>query len=184
MINLLPDDYKKDLRSARMNVALLRYNMFVVIAVVALGLAWLAFSFSLNLTEGNAKAVSKKNQEDARQYDTAKKEWQDYKANLSFAKQILDTQVNYTQAVTRITELMPANTVLDNLNLSAQDFGNQIVLSAHAKTRDDALKIKESFERSDFFSNVFFQSITEANDGKGDYPIGVNISVKINKAKN
>ncbi len=184
MINLLPDEYKKDLRSARMNVALLRYNMFAIIAVVVLGVAWGMFSVSLNLTEGNAKAESKKNQDDARQYDTAKKEWEDYNKNLAFAKQILGDQVSYTQAIVRVTELMPKNTVLDNLNLSAQDFGNQVVLSAHAKTRDDALKIKESFEKSDFFSNVFFQSITETDGSKSDYPVGVNISVKINKVKN
>ena len=184
MINLLPDEYKKDLRSARMNVALLRYNLFVIIALVVLAIAWGAFSLSLGLTEGNAKAENKKNQEDARQYDTAKKEWEDYNKSLVFAKEILGSQVSYTQAVIRITELMPKNTVLDNINLSAQDFGNQIVLSAHAKTRDDALKIKESFEKSDFFSNVYFQSITESDTTKTDYPVGVNISVKINKVKN
>lgn len=181
MINLLPDAYKKDLRSARMNVALLRYNAFVVIAIAVLIVFWGMFSVMLTVAKNDATENNKKNIENARAFEKTQKEWTDYKSNLAFAKQIIDSQVSYTDAVTSITKLMPAGTVLDSLNLSSQDFGNQITFSAHAKSRDAALKIKESFEKSDFFSNVFFQNITEGDGSNKDYPVSVNISAKINK---
>lgn len=181
MINLLPDDYKKDLRAARMNVILLRYNFITIAGLAILLLSCAVFYFALS----NSKQIAQKNDTEstaeARAYDSTKKLASEYDQNLATAKKILANQVNYTDFVLGIAALMPKGTVLDGINLSANDFGNTTVLSARSKNYEAATQLKDNFEKSDLFDDVHFQSLTDAADpAAGNYPITISISVKIN----
>ncbi|MFZ1360603.1 MAG: PilN domain-containing protein [Candidatus Saccharimonadales bacterium] len=179
MINLLPDNNKKELHAARMNVVLLRYNILTVSAVVILLLIVGGFYAYLVTTKTQAEAANSANQEKVAEYNSTKQDAAEYRQNLATAKQILNNQVNYSSLVFRITELLPKGTVLDNVNLSAQDFGNQMTITAHAKDYAAVSQLKQNFEQSTVFDNVFFQNINTGSDGS--YPITVDISVKINK---
>lgn len=182
MINLLPDTNKKELRAARMNVILLRYNIFTVITVFLFLLALGGFYFFLTTTKAAAEESNSENQAKANSYSNTKKAADEYRANLATAKQILANKVNYTSVVLGITELLPKGVVLDNINLSAKDFGNQTVIAAHASNYDAVTQLKQNFQQSKVFSNVFFQTINDTGDSPDkNHPISVNISVKINK---
>lgn len=182
MINLLPDNNKKELRAARMNVVLLRYNVLTLITVVLFLLALGGFYAYLTSTKATAETSNIKNQAKANSYSDTKKAAEQYRTNLATAKQILANQVNYTSVVFSITELLPKGVVLDNVNLSAKDFGNQTVISAHAASFDAVSQLKQNFQQSKVFSNVFFQTINNAGDtADSGHPISVTISVKINK---
>lgn len=186
MINLLPEANKSEIRAARMNVLLLRYNIMTLIAVGVLLVAVGGFYAYLAATKASAEAANIENEQKASTYAETKKEASEYRANLATAKQILANQVNYSSVVFGITELLPKGVILDDISLAAQDFGNQTVISAHATNYDAVTNLKQSFEQSKLFENVFFQSITvEApQDGKSNkYPITVSISVKINKVE-
>lgn len=182
MINLLPDGNKKELRAARMNVVLLRYNVFTLVTVFIFLLALGGFYAYLTSTKATAEASNTENQAKANSYNDTKKAAEEYRANLATAKQILTNQVNYTSVIFGITELLPKGVVLDNVNLSAKDFGNQTVISAHAASFDSVAQLKQNFQQSKVFSNVFFQTINNAGDtGDDKHPISVTVSVKINK---
>jgi hypothetical protein len=75
---------------------------------------------------------------------------------------------------------MPVGTILDKLSLDSQAFGTPMVLTAQAKSYDNALQLKETFQSSPLFSDVHFVSIT-SNEGGGEYPFSVNLSVIIKK---
>lgn len=182
MINLLPDDYKKELRAARTNIVLLRYNIITLIAIAFIALASAVFYFILIENRRSAEEANTTNLARASSYQDTKKEADEYRSNLSTAKQILVNEVSYTDVIFNITKLLPNGVVLDNINLSAKDFGGQTMIAAHAKNYSAVTNLKQNFENSKLFSNVYFQTINNSTDSASrDYPISVNVSVKINK---
>lgn len=185
MINLLPDEYKKEIRAARMNVILLRYNFITLAGLAILMLTCAAFYFALTGTKDAAQANDAQNTAKANSYASTKQLASEYEQNLTTAKKILANQVNYTDLVLGIAALMPKGTVLDGISLTENDFGNTTVLSARSKDYDAATRLKTNFEKSDLFEDVHFQSLTDAADANaGSYPITITISVKIiNKVK-
>jgi Tfp pilus assembly protein PilN len=183
MINLLPDDYKKELRAARTNVMLFRYNIMTLAAIGFLVLSCGIFYVILTENKRSAEESNSANIAKANSYQDTKKQADEYRTNLLTAKQILANEVNYTDVIFGVTQLLPTGVVLDNLNLNSKDFGNQTIIAAHAKSYEAATKLKQNFENSKLFSNVYFQTINNsAGDSTNkDYPISVNVSVKINK---
>jgi Tfp pilus assembly protein PilN len=182
MINLLPENYKKELGAARANVVLLRYNIITLSAIVFLMLACGIFYVMLSENQRVAEEASQANVAKASGYNDTKKQADDYRSNLVTAKQILNNEVNYTSVVFGITSLLPNGVILDNVNLSAKDFGSQTIFAAHAKSYDAVSQLKQNFQNSKLFSNVYFQNISNGADSSNkDYPISVSISVKINK---
>lgn len=181
MINLLPENSKKELRAARMNVVLVRYTILTISAVGFLLVAQVGFYAYLASTKANAEAANTDNQTKAAAYDSVKKEAAEYRKNLSIAKQIFGNQINYTSLVFGITELLPQGVILDSLNISGKDLGSQTTLTAHAKSYDAATQLKQNFEQSKLFENVYFQSLNAAEGTNTAYPIDISISVKLKK---
>lgn len=185
MINLLPDDTKRDIKAARMNVTLLRYNFFTALAVAGLALACLAFYAMLGASQSLAISKSNDNSIKAESFNDIRKQADEYRANLAIANKVLGNSVNYTSVIFTITKLLPSGVVLDSLNLNAADFGQQTTFSARAKSYADATRLKESFQNSKVFTNVYLQSLTDSSSEQGAaaYPVTVVISAKLNKAE-
>lgn len=180
MINLLPHEEKRQLQAARTNTLLIRYN-FIFLGVIAfMGIAvGVTFIFLTN-TKANAERTLQENESKVGQYAAIDTEAKQFRKNLLTAKQILDNQTTYSKTILAIARLLPSGVVLQNLNLDAQTFGTPTSLVAQAKTYDDALALKESFEKSSLFSDVHFESIASGTSTDG-YPIAVNLSVTIKK---
>lgn len=185
MINLLPDDQKRDIQAARMNVVLLRYNILAAVAIGLLTAAFFLFIFILHNTQANAVSANDDNSKKAASFASVRHDADEYRNNLSIANAILNKSVNYTSVIFAITKLVPNGVVLDAINLGASDFGQQTSFSAHAKSYAQATQLKENFQSAKVFSNVYFQSLTD-NSASGDelsksYPIAVTISAKLSK---
>ncbi len=183
MINLLPDDQKRSIRAARMNVVLLRYNFITLIAIGALGLFCGLSYVLLNVSQSSATNKSETNTAQAAKYISVKKQADEYAANLLVADQILGRSVNYTSVIFAIANLMPSGVILDNITLNASDFNQQLTFSAKAKTTADATRLKDSFQKSSIFTNVYLQSVTDSSGDQAatPYPIEVSISAKLGK---
>jgi Tfp pilus assembly protein PilN len=180
MINLLPPANKRQIRAGRSNTLLIRYNLFLVGALgflfVAIGFVY----FYLSNTRANAEATVHENQAKVVGYKQVEQEANEFKNNLAVAKQILGKEVVYTKAMLSIAALMPKGVVLESLDLDAKTFGTETTLMARAKTVDDAVALKNSFQSSPLFSNVHLKSITTLETG-GAYPQSVSVNVTINK---
>lgn len=190
MINLLPEDTKKELRAARANVLLLRYNFFSAATLALLLVACGVFFILLHNENNQAKATNEENASKSTQYNSVREQSVEYRKNLATAKKILDNEVNYTDTVFRIADTLPAGAVLDSISLTPADIGGQVTLTVHTKDYATASALKTSFSDSEYFSNAFFQSITDtsasstgngqdSSAARGGYPITVNFSVKI-----
>lgn len=182
MINLLPEEIKHDMTAARMNVVLLRYNIMVLVSIAVLGIFCLTFYFILSTSQATAYNTSSTNSAKAATYAKVRKEAESYKNNLSIAKSIFSNVTSYTDIINSITKLVPDDVVLDSLNLSDSTFGQQSSFSAHASSYSAATQLKENFQLSGLFSNVYFQNLTVGDSSPDNkYPVSVVISAKLNK---
>lgn len=190
MINLLPDDQKKNIRAARMNVTLLRYNFILFGVLAAISATFALLYLGLQSDQKIANDNKSANQTLASKYAKDQAEITDYAKNLKLARGILDNTVSYTALINAMTELLPSGVILDSINFQAANIGQQTTFSAHAKSYTKAVELKERFQKSTIFSNVFLQNVQEVGgyraggDGGGiysDYQFSVSISATINK---
>ena len=190
MINLLPDDTKRDIRAARMNVILLRYMFLTFGALFSLIAFCGLFYFILQTAQSKAVTTNVDNTVKAASYNNVRTAADEYRNNLSIASKILNNGINYTSVIFEITKLLPSGVTLDAINLTAADFGKQTSFAAHAKTYDKAAELKKNFQSSKMFTNVFFQSLTDGGTGgtgtsvNNNYPITVTLSATLNKVTN
>lgn len=182
MINLMPPEEKRQLRAARVNTLLLRYNFLLLGAVLFLGLAIGLTWVYLSNAKASAEITQAENDARVSNMQTIETDAQKLRTNLAIAKQILNNEVTYTKVIFTIASLMPRGTVLDGLNLDAKTFGTPMPLVAKASTYENALALKDSLQSSPLFSDVHFQSIA-ANSGSQQiqYPLTVTFSVTIKK---
>lgn len=180
MINLLPDETKKDLGAARQNVLLLRYNILTAVLALVLLLICGTFYVYLKSSQAAAMELNKENIAKAESYKPTEAAALEYKQNLSTAKSIFEKSVDYTPAILEIVKLLPPGIVLDGIVLNANDFGKQTTFTANAKSLEAATRLKENFQGSEMFSNVRFQSVNNGTAGTA-YPVVVTLSVQINK---
>lgn len=184
MINLLPDESKRDIRAARMNVILLRYNIIVIGAMVLLALFCLAFYVILHTSQSNALSTNQSNTTKAMSYTKVRQEANEYESDLAVASKILSSSTSYTNIITSITKLVPSGVILDAITLNSLTIGQQTSFTAHAMTYDDATQLKTNFQKSNLFSNVYFQNLSSNPQvgGQGSpYPVAVVLSAKLNK---
>lgn len=181
MINLLPPDYRNQLRAAQANTLLLRYNFFLLGALLFMGLALGVVFFYLTLNKTNAEQTLADNEARVGSYASVQQEATDFRSALATAKQVLDKEITYTKTVVAITKLMPAGTVLQDLSLDASTFGTPTSFVFQAKDYKTALSIKDSFQASPLFNDVHLQSIATGSGDETDYPYTVTLSLTITK---
>lgn len=185
MINLLPDDYKSEIRAARTNVLLMRYIAILVVAITTLGGLVTGSYFVLNTARDSAQAKVNENQQRVAEYSSIKASADSFRSDLSTVKTILQQDISFSKLVYKIADAVPSNVVLDSLTLDPNTFGTRMTISASAKSFDDAAKLKEAFaSKQELFSGVQLQSIQSggaADSASAGYPVKVSISVILNK---
>jgi Tfp pilus assembly protein PilN len=181
MINLLPYDTKKQLRAAHTNAILIRYIIFIGIAIAFLAGACYLSYFILSTSKTNASQTIATNQSDTSSYDSVRVQATNLQADLLSAKTIFNQQIRYSYIITQLGSVLPSGVVIENLNLDSNKIGTPITLKARARTTSEATDIKTSFQKSTLFSNVNVQSATVDQSDSTGYPVAVNISLTINR---
>lgn len=179
MINLLPPEAKAQIKAARTNQLLLRYNIILLSAVgfllAAVGLVYIY----LASTKSSAEVAIEDNISRVSDYSAIESEASSFKQNLASAKQILDSDVNYSKVVLEIAGVLPSGVVLDTLSLDSTTFGTPTSLNARVRDYDTVLRLKDALQASDTFSDVSIQTISSG--GEGAYPLNATLSVTIRK---
>lgn len=178
MINLLPEDTRREIRAARANVVLLRYNILTLAVIGLLFAICAVFYFILYNSQANAVSTSTDNNAIVASYDDTRKQADEYRKNLAIASKILTNGTNYTEVVFAITKLLPDGVILDGISVSSATFGQQTSFTAQAKSYAKAMEMKQKFQDSSVFSNVYFQNLTD--NANGEYPIALTLSAKLN----
>lgn len=184
MINLLPYEYKDEIRAARTNVILVRYIAILVLAAIVLGGLVFGAYLALNGTKASAELKAAENTARLSQFQQTKVRADSFRADLATAKTILDNNVSFSKLIYEIADTVPRGVVLDDLTLDPNTFGSSVSVNASAKTFNDASKLRDAFiANNQVFSNVQIQTIrsSETNAAGDAYPVKIVMSVVINK---
>lgn len=181
MINLMPDDVKKEIRSARLNVILGRYIIVILFAFGFLVLLLAGSYIVLTQSKENAQRLTSTNGTKADVYSTTKAQVDALSSGLSETKTILNQEVLYSNVLMNIGQQMPAGTVLASITLNTASFaGTPVTLKAYAKTTDDAVALRGKFQSTPIFTNVNFASVSDST-GIDGYPVGVSMTLTITR---
>ena len=183
MINLMPDQAKKEIRSARVNVILVRYMTIILLAFGFLVLLLAGSYFILMQTKQSQQQLIEANAAKADVYSSTKAQVDALSSSLSEAKSILDQEILYSKVLVNIGQQMPPGTVIDKISLNTASFtGTPLTLKAYAKTTDAAVALREKFQTSPIFTNVNFESVSDTSGGIAGYPVSVAMTLTITKA--
>lgn len=186
MINLLPQENKRTISAARSNTLLIRYNI-ATIAVICFMVAAFGFVyFYLNASKSSAENTMAANQQKEASYGQVSQQANEFRTNLSTAKRIFGSQVDYSTLLTQIAAATPSGVILQALSLDASTFGKPTTLMAYAKTTNDALALKDSYAaQTDLFSDVSIANVGLSGGDSGsssanpDYPVIVTLNLTI-----
>jgi Tfp pilus assembly protein PilN len=182
MINLMPDDAKKEIRSARVNVILTRYIFIILFAFGFLILLLGGSYVVLTQTKASAQRLIDANGTKAEVYSTTKAQVDALSSRLSETKSILNQEILYSNVLMNIGQQMPAGTVIDSIALDTASFaGTPITLKAYAKTTNAAVALREKFQSSPIFTKVNFESVS-GTTGIDGYPVSVSMTLTVTKA--
>jgi hypothetical protein len=178
MINLLPQEEKKQIRAARTNVVLLRYSLFSFGAILFLLGTVIVALYYLKTSEELANSAIQDNVAKEGEYAQIKTEADSFKNELSNAKTILDSQVSYAKAALVIAKLLPNGTSLNEITLSEKSFGTPMPLTVNIANEEAAVALLKNFSSSSYFSGVTKGKISV---GSGQYPYTMEITVTMSK---
>ncbi len=180
MINLLPDEEKRQIRAGRTNVLLIRYTNIVAIAfgflVIVLGGSYVL----LTQTKTSAEQLIASNDTKAEVYSATEAEITSLSTNLSGAKSTLDQQISYSKALSRIGQSMPTGAVLKEITLNPESFNgtSTITLQIYAKSNEITASLQPQFQNTGMFTNVTLGSVSETG-GITNYPVSVTMTLTI-----
>jgi Tfp pilus assembly protein PilN len=182
MINLMPDEAKKELRAARVNVLLVRYMGVIFLAFLFLVFILFGSYVLLNQTRDSSQKLIDANDTKAEVYQSTKSQVEALSSQLSEAKGILDQEILYSNVLVNFASQMPAGTIIDKLSLSTDSFnGTPLTLKVYAKTTNDAVTLRDRFQSSSFFKDVSFQAISESSAGIEGYPISATMTLTLDR---
>ncbi len=176
MINLLPENTKKQLRAARTNTILVRYVITIIIAAVFLGLAIITSYYIMADSKKNVETLSQtslnSNQTGTKSNPTIV---------ITNAKNILANEISYSTILTNIINSLPSGVILEApLSINKNNVSTPIILKAKAKSSDVETLLKTNFQNNPIFLNYSLQSNTQ-NPTDANYPIIITFSLTLNK---
>lgn len=191
MINLLSQQHKREIRSARINVVLLNYCMAVILLGVIVALIYAAGFW---LVANDKRAIETKiasEQAQTASYADVQKQAEQFRKNLLVAKQILGSETSYSSFLTTTAQDLPAGAILTELSLGGPQTPAQIaagiIIGARTSSYEKALETKTRLEQSKLYENVSIVNIKRPEDiskltgQEGRYPYEASYNVKLSK---
>lgn len=178
MINLLPPDVKSGYVYARRNVALRRWVLLFVIALV--GLAAIGTYGLVKIQQStdtyNARVVATEKIFKEEKFAETQKQIQDISGSFKLVVKVLGQEVLFSQLLKQIAATIPANANLAALNISQTTGG--IDISAVAKDYATATQVQVNLADPDnkIFSKADIVSIScKGENADAEYPCTVTI---------
>ena len=178
MINLLPPETKKQIRAGRTNILLLRYNIMMVATALFLVGALAVAYYYLAMVASNADRTVAENQQRASSFASIRTEAEAFNAQLTDAKTILNSQVNYSKAIMNIASVLPEGTSLDSLKLDSTSFSKPMTLLVNISGETAAKDLIQNFSSSINFTNVSKGKITVGTKPGFPYVIELTVTMK------
>lgn len=191
MINLISPEYKRDIKTARINVTLLHYSMMLLSLAALIALV---YGLGFWLVQSDKAAVEEKlrsQSELSKTYQSVEREAESFRQNLRIAKRILDSETSYSTFLTTLAKDLPQGTFLTGFSIggAAATPTKKMTLEARANSYPKVLELKTRLEQSELFEDVSIASATRPDnlsqlsglDAK--YPFKATMNVKLSAKK-
>lgn len=174
MINLLPTSEQKEIRAARSNTLLLRYTILTAgVLVFLLGALGVTY-FSLTQAAKQADATKESNEQRAIGYAETQSQANQLRSDLTSAKTLFDGEIRYSKVITRLSNLLPEGSAVDNIQLDEQSFSQPVTMSVQVRDQSAAESLRNNFTNSPYFTNVLLGAIS-TNGADSSYPYTVQL---------
>lgn len=180
MINLLPEDRKKQLIAAHTNTIIIRYIFTVIIASFFLGIILIGSYYIMNDSKVSAEKTITDIKSNNSSYSPTINTSDNFTKNLSTASNILNNRISYSKILNTLINTLPNGVILSSpISIDSSALGSPVVLTAFAKSASDEPLLKASIENSSIFSGYSLKSL-DNNSSKDRYPSKITFSVMIN----
>lgn len=182
MINLLPENSKKQIRAARANAILVKYIFTVLAAAAFIGLLLGASYYILQSSKTAAENSIVKIQTGNSSYSPVSSKSSGFTNDLVIARKIIDQQISYSKILEELAKALPSGTVLKSpFQISPNSLNVPITFEAYMTDSSDESTLKMNLESNPIFSNYSMQSLN-SNEDSGAYPYLITFNVTINGA--
>jgi hypothetical protein len=176
MINLLPPELKSSYVYARRNVALRRWVVIVLIAL--LGLAAIGtyglVALQQSDTNYNKQSIALQDQLDREHVNQTKKRVQDISSSLKLTVKVLSNEVLFSKLIKQIGAAMPNGAVLADLKISTADNALDLTADATNYTTATQVQVNMADPKNQIFSKADIINIKCDSTVPG-YPCSVTL---------
>lgn len=182
MINLLPERYRQNLRAARANTLLVRYNILVLLIVVVGFLLLAGTYYLLSNEKKNAENNTAENNQAVASYSSVKERSDVFRSELSKAKQEIESNPHYAATLTELGQRLPAGAVIDQLSIQASEIGQQKTITVLVTGERQTYQVRDNLAASPYFSQVEFGELRQNSGASAsNYPYTIDIRLVINR---
>ncbi|MDB5163510.1 MAG: hypothetical protein JWS12_127 [Candidatus Saccharibacteria bacterium] len=183
MINLLPPVVKEDIAYARRNSRLLRYIGFGCLAILGVGIIILFGYIFINnsIVDYHKQVAESQSNLKAQKLDETQAKVESISGDLKLIVQVLGKEVLFSKLIKQIGSVMPAKSVLSNIEISKVQGG--IDLTASAKDYETATQVQVNLQdpANKLFDKVDLIAVTCGSNNNPAYPCTVTLRALFTK---
>jgi len=181
MINLLPDEEKRQLRAAHTNAVVIWYIILSFAGIVFLGGVLGVSYHTLSTQKTNEEAVTIQNKTKASNaYGQTQAQATQLASSLSEARTVLSNNVSYSKLLVDIAGDMPAGTILSELNVTSATIANPVALQFEATNNTVAQSLVTSLRADSSLFRTVTLSTMDSSGTVAGYPVAVQLQVTFN----
>lgn len=183
MINLLPPDVKNGYRYAERNVALRRWVMLFVLALIGLGIiaTYGLVSIHRSTVNYNHQIASTEALFKQENFSGTQQQIQDISNSFRLVVKVLSKEVLFSQLIKQIGASMPNNTNLTGLAINQVQGGIDITANATDYKTASQVQVNLADPANKIFSSADIESINCQNSQNPTYPCTVTIRALFTK---
>lgn len=180
MINLLPNDLKKDYRYARKNKVIRKYILISLIGsiglVVIATLGLIIYKNSWNNNQSQISSIqSKLNSENI---SGTNNQITNLSNTFRLVTTVLSQEVLFSKMITAIGAAMPAGTALTGLSINNTSTGINLTANATSYNTATQIQVNLSDPTRNLFKNVDIISINNTGSGNGSNSMPFTVSLR------
>lgn len=164
MINILPPEYKEQVKFSKYNVVLLRYLalIFIVAALLATTF-WMIHMYADSQISSYQEDLSQR-REELDQYSQLQDEVDELDQRLTTIDQLYRQQTRFSVLLEDLAAVLPPGAYINNIVLTGES-DQPVQVQATASSFEQASVINNALQESPRIDSVDTQNITEGDDG-------------------
>lgn len=183
MINLLPNETKKQLRAARTNTILIKYIITIFFAAAFLCLVVFGSYYIMSESKKTAENAIADIKSGNSSYSPTTKKYSDFVSDLSTAKSILNKSVSYSTILENLINSLPAGVILESpISINSDALNLPITFKAYAQSSSSEATLKANLQSNSTFLNYNLFSVTNNSSANSKYPYLITFSITVNGA--